>query len=288
MSGDPVICPICGSRLTSTEKVFQCPKTHSFDVARQGHVNLLPGGGKKPKVLGDAREMLQARRSFLDEGHCRLLSDTLCGLVYDHLANNCDLSASTRVLDVGCGEGYFLGSLKGYLDSKLRDAEVDYFGMDISKHAAELAAQRHKAIRFIVADTKRKVLFFDGAIRVLLNIFAPRNPVEFDRVLSRDGILLVAIPGPDHLVDLRARLSLLAIQEKKEEHVVEEFSGLFVLSRRQAIEYSITVGGEDLIRLIKMTPNFWHTNSEALAALGGAERVITRMSFVILEFRKRL
>ena len=80
----------------------------------------------------------------------------------------------------------------------------------------------------------------------------------------------------------------MATEKDKEEHVVEEFSSSFALSRRLAIEYPITVGDEDPIRLVKMTPNFWHTNSETFAALKSAEPIATRMSFVILEFRKSL
>jgi 23S rRNA (guanine745-N1)-methyltransferase len=158
MDSGLVICPICGSRLTKIDKVLHCRRAHSFDVARHGYVNLLPGRGKKPKVLGDTREILQARRTFLDEGYYRLLSDRLCGLVYDHLASHCDLPVGTRVLDAGCGEGYLLGSLKNYLDGQLRHAEIDYFGMDISKHAAELAAERYRIISFIVADMTESLL----------------------------------------------------------------------------------------------------------------------------------
>jgi len=44
-----------------------CALGHSFDVAKEGHVNLMVGRGSR--ATGDTAEMLAARRRFLDAGH---------------------------------------------------------------------------------------------------------------------------------------------------------------------------------------------------------------------------
>ncbi|MEZ4659394.1 MAG: hypothetical protein R2911_17685 [Caldilineaceae bacterium] len=64
----PFICPICNGALTQIERRLACPNAHSFDMAREGYVNLLHQS-KKPRIQGDAKEMLQARRAFLQRSH---------------------------------------------------------------------------------------------------------------------------------------------------------------------------------------------------------------------------
>ena len=44
-----------------------CALGHSFDVAKEGHVNLMVGRGSR--ATGDTAEMLAARRRFLNAGH---------------------------------------------------------------------------------------------------------------------------------------------------------------------------------------------------------------------------
>ena len=58
-------CPLCGESLFRTEGGYACPARHTFDRARQGYTNLLlrPAGQH-----GDNREMILARREFLESG----------------------------------------------------------------------------------------------------------------------------------------------------------------------------------------------------------------------------
>ena len=37
-----LICPICQLPLTQEGRSLRCGRNHSFDMARQGYVNLLP------------------------------------------------------------------------------------------------------------------------------------------------------------------------------------------------------------------------------------------------------
>ena len=75
-------CPICKStmQMDTDEKVCRCngARTHCYDVARSGYLNLtLPGGGE-----GDSKAAVQARKSFLGAGYyaplCDVLDEMLC------------------------------------------------------------------------------------------------------------------------------------------------------------------------------------------------------------------
>ena len=36
-------CPVCHGQLTAIDRALHCPAGHSFDLARQGYVNLISG-----------------------------------------------------------------------------------------------------------------------------------------------------------------------------------------------------------------------------------------------------
>jgi 23S rRNA (guanine745-N1)-methyltransferase len=277
-----LICPVCGAGLAEADGALKCPLAHSFDIAREGYVNLLLMGRKRPKVLGDTREMLRARRDFLGRGLYEPLSDAINERVCGYLVD----ASSACIADVGCGEGYYIGRLKHYLDGQQAWDDICYFGLDVSKEAARLAAKRYKAVRFIVGDVNRNVLFADRSIRVLLDVFAPRNAVEFDRVVAQDGVLLVVIPGPGHLANLRSEFDLLSIEPDKQRRVVEQFAGAFRLAGEYPIAYQISLDGADIFNLIRMTPNYWHSSKETLDRAKTMGNARTEVDFTILEFHR--
>lgn len=52
-------CPNCHAELKREGKAFRCRNGHSFDVARQGYVNLLVNARRE---TGDNKEMVSADR----------------------------------------------------------------------------------------------------------------------------------------------------------------------------------------------------------------------------------
>jgi 23S rRNA (guanine745-N1)-methyltransferase len=284
-----LMCPVCGGSLAEEGRTLKCSQAHSFDISREGYVNLLLTRGKRPKILGDTRDMLLARRGFLDRGHYAPLSETINRRVARCLGDVpgwSEEATPTCIVEVGCGEGYYVGRLKWHLDDRQGRSDICYFGMDISKEAARLAAKRYGGVRFIVADIKRRALFVDGSVRVVLNIFAPRNPVELARIVAPGEMLLVVIPNPDHLQNLRTALGLLGIEADKEQRVVEQFAGTFHTAGRQTVAYDMHLNGQDLFDLVRMTPNYWHASDETWDEAKAVESVHTRASFTMLEFRR--
>jgi len=278
----PLICPVCSERLARLENSFKCIQGHSFDIAREGYVNLRLGGKKQPKYLGDAKEMLQARRLFLEAGHYQPLAGAIQAQLQSYLAGWPEWLQPAPLAEVGCGEGYYLGWLKERLPE---EGPLGYYGVDISKAAIRLAARRYREINFVVADLKEKIPFAAGSIALLLNIFAPRNGPEFERVLAQEGRLLVVIPGPDHLADLPARLKPLGMEADKRQRLVEQLNPAFRLLVEQRLNYTINLEPEGLANLIQMTPNYRHLSPDQIAGLEPAAIPVT-VDFNILTFGK--
>jgi 23S rRNA (guanine745-N1)-methyltransferase len=286
----PLICPICEAGLAKVDNVLKCSASHSFDISREGYVNLLLQDRRRHKVLGDTKDMLRARRRFLDRGFYTPLSDGINERVYGHLMETGSLGESsfpTCIADVGCGEGHYVGRLRRYLDEHGEGTDVRYFGMDISKEAVRLAAKRHEGIWFFVGSTKQRILLAEESVQVVLNVFAPRNPVEFARVVVRGGLLLVVIPHPDHLANLRSELDLLGMETDKRDRVVEQMSGPFELVGEQTIAYDIVLSEDDVSDLIQMTPNYWHMSEVTRQAARAMGEVYTMAGFILLRFGRR-
>ncbi len=180
-------CPHCTAPLTESLISFRCESGHAFDRAKEGYVNLLPGGRLKGRRAGDDDEMVRARRQIFDSGLYRPIINRIAALTAE---------VSPRfILDSGCGEGTYLAAAT-YL------AEASGWGIDISRSAVQLAARRTAEHRYAVASSYA-LPFQDELFDVVLSVFAPRDLTEMRRVLRPAGIAIVVTPGPDHLRELK-------------------------------------------------------------------------------------
>ncbi|HEV2662326.1 MAG TPA: methyltransferase domain-containing protein [Ktedonobacteraceae bacterium] len=268
-------CPICTTQLAQSNNTLICANAHTFDIAREGYINLL-----RKQLPGDTKEMLVARRSFLERGSYQPLSDTLNQLANTHLAGS---TSPTNILDAGCGEGYYLGRLQ----QALADRSLQCVGFDISKEAIRLAARRYKQACFVVANLNERLVLADSALHMILNIFAPRNPAEFARVLVPGGLLLIAIPEPEHLLQLRSALHLLNIEEHKQEKISEQFAADFDFVTAADLSYTLHLKHAEIVQAVMMTPNYWHLSAEQRATMEGMEGVETTAAFTCLLFKRR-
>jgi len=185
-----LLCPVreCHQPLTRDERRYVCPRQHSFDIARSGYVNLLQPQDRRSKNPGDTTAAVTGRRRLHDRG----ITEPLLRAIADIAVPQ----AKDTVLDAGCGDGFYLGSLA-------RDTHCAGHGVDISISAIDAAARRYPDVQWIVANADRFIPCVDGAFSLVLSITARMNPQEFRRVLRDDGRLLVAIPAPDDMIEVR-------------------------------------------------------------------------------------
>jgi len=274
-------------QLVQHGNTLECTQHHTFDIAKEGYVNLVTR--KLSSTVGDTKEMLNARRHFLDAGLYKPLSNALDTLILSHLIEMQMRSEGSEIafLDAGCGEGYYLGQLYATLKAHTMIERVHSFGLDISKEAIRMAARRYKNIQFVVADIKERLIFAEETLHLLLNIFAPRNVEEFARVLVPNGLVLVVIPGANHLRQLRNTLSLLNIQENKPQYIVEQYTHYFSLVNTSSLNYTLHLTQEQVTQAVMMTPNYWHLSDEVHARIEGMTGMETEVEFECLVFQKR-
>lgn len=269
------ICPICKEQLNKTENSYRCENNHSFDIARQGYVNLLPVNKKHSDNPGDSKDMVLSRREFLESRSYECFSDTINELVAELSADSRNLS----ILDCGCGEGYYGGRLIEHLD-KLK-INYNLFGFDISKEAVRFAAGKYKKASFFVGSCFNMPLE-NESFDLVINIFAPMVETEFCRVLKKDGYLIYAVPGKNHLMGLK-KLLYENVYENEEKHT--EYEG-FEFVARHSVKNEITVDGKMGVNLFRMTPYYFKTQP------GAEERILknggfgTEIHFDFLVYKK--
>ena len=157
-------CPLCAGALERAGGALRCGAGHSFDIAREGYVNLLPVQAKHSLAPGDDKTMSAARRAFLDKGWYAPLRDALCQLAVELT------SAAPAVLDAGCGEGYYTSGIRQALEQAGKTPRVA--GTDISKFILRSAARRDKAVAFAVASSYHLPLASES-VELLLDCFSP-------------------------------------------------------------------------------------------------------------------
>lgn len=210
-----LVCPVrdCRRQLTREPTRLICGLGHTFDIARPGYINLLQPQDRRSREPGDTAAAVAARRQLHD-----------CGVAESLLRAIADLVKPLRtdvILDVGCGDGYYLGNLA-------RAGGCSFAaGIDISVAAIALAARRYKEFEWIVANADRFVPYSGASFSVVLSITSRMNPAEFRRVIRDDGRLLVAVPAPDDLIELRGA------GRDRVARTVAEFSAHFDLAEQR-------------------------------------------------------
>ncbi len=185
-----LICPVrgCGLGLVREGRRILCSRGHSFDVARSGYINLLQPQERRSKQPGDAVTSVAARRRLHDRG----LTQPLLRAI----AETMSATPNDIVLDAGCGDGFYLATLA-------RETGFDAHGVDISTPAVDAAARRYPECEWVVANADRLLPYADHSFSIVLSITARMHAAEFRRVLPDDGRLLVALPAPEDLIELR-------------------------------------------------------------------------------------
>jgi 23S rRNA (guanine745-N1)-methyltransferase len=271
---------------------LRCAAGHSIDVAKQGHVNLIPSGRRRPsapKARGDADASIRARRTFFERGHYRQQAQGVAhavsaALLESESSGSCG-SRRAQVLDAGCGEGRYLREIEHQLGDR-----AQLWGTDLSKLAVRFAAKRQPTASLAVAASHR-LPFDDAQFDVVLCVFAPRALSEFFRVLRPGGALIVADAGPRHLDGLK-----LALYEGRDPPApvapADEGDTQATMQLPEPVrtvqETSLAnFEAEDARLLLAMTPFFWVASAELQLGLGADAPLQTTIDFAITTYRRR-
>lgn len=261
-----LICPVCSEKLTKTERLYTCENFHSFDMAKEGYVNLLTGKHKAGELIGDNRDMARARRTFLEKGYYDFLADALCDYIRQ----------GDKLLDISCGEGY-------YTDYMRRKTGADVFGFDISKEMIRLAAKKYKEVEFFVANIA-KIPVKSESVDVAVQICAPFSEKEFARILKKDGILLSVVPGKRHLWGLKELLYENPYENNEDTTEYEYLKKADCVT----VKKTVTLPGQDeIMSLFAMTPYYYKTGERDRLKLQNKNSLTTELEFIIRKFVKK-
>lgn len=250
MNKDSVFrCPVCKKRLVRNGESMKCESNHSFDISSANYVNLAMN--QSGKTHGDDALMVNARRNFLSGGYYEKLKKEICLAVEN--------AGGITVLDAGCGEGYYTYALGGI-------AGTTVYGIDVSKKAVMRAGKLCRGDKFgtFCVGSVYSMPYTDDSFDVIVNIFSPLAYEEYRRVLKSGGKLVMAVPNPEHLIQLkRAVYDEIRIKEESDDTLCG-----FEMINKKRVNYTFTPKDTEAIEdLFAMTPYYYTTPAEKRSRL---------------------
>lgn len=260
----------CGLRLEQSERTLRCEKLHSFDRAKEGYWNLTQPQDKKSSNPGDSDDAVLARHRWLQRGHAAGLIESL----KDWASISTDLHS---IVDLGCGEGTFGPAL---FDQRAEH----YCGIDLSRRAIKLAARGWPEATWVLANADRGLPIADRSIGTVVSLFGRRPVAEIERILSEQGICIVAIPAEEDLIELREQTQKAGHRRSRWEAVQEEMEAASLkLAAHKKWTQKVELSPEEISDALAMT--YRAVRNSEKARLEGIERMVVTLSADLLLFR---
>lgn len=259
-----LICPVCNKPLRIGERSACCEKGHSFDIAKEGYINLLRTNKSGDKI-GDDKLAARCRRDFLNKDYYAPLKDALVALFADKEGS---------LLDICCGEGYYTNAIAN-------NQNLCVYGFDISKEMIRLGAKRGGFTAFVANMASIPVA--DDSFDYCIHLFAPFNENEFCRVLKPGGKLYTVIPGSHHLWGLK---KLVYDTPYFNDEQLPDTNTLKFLGTQKICADILLRSAEDIEAVFRMTPYYFHTSAADKQKLMGIDTLDTRIEFIIAEYEK--
>ncbi len=226
-------------------------------------MNLLPVQHKRSVEPGDNKQMMQARREFLEAGYYEPMAKAVAMMV--------NINQPKHLLDLGCGEGYYGRMIEAHCPNTMM-----LHGVDIAKFAIAAAAKKQPHARFIVASSNR-LPYTDQYFDFVLRVFAPSNEHELGRIVKPSGFLLTVTPGPRHLWQLKEFIYADAKEHALENWVSQGFDRIDT----QRISYKIAPNPQQRIALLQMTPFAWRANESVQQAIKDVAELEIETDFIL-------
>lgn len=255
-------CPKCNEVLSLKHKSYQCSQNHSYDISKEGYVNLVLNYNPES---GDNKQLIEARRNFLNLGYYQFLRDTLIEMM--------QLFPHDTIVDAGCGEGYYTNEFGKYFPQVI--------GIDLSKEGIKKAS-KNSNVKYIINSIQNMALL-DQSSDIVLSIFSYRNLEEFYRILKEDGYYIEVIPDQNHLIELKNALYDEVYLNEEEENN----NGYFEKIDRINLQDKKELNQEELQLLFKMTPYYFKTSLKDKEKLEKIEKLTVTFSFIVNVYVKK-
>ncbi|WP_047380344.1 methyltransferase domain-containing protein [Cetobacterium sp. ZWU0022] len=273
-----IICPVCNKKMQKIERKYICEGNHNFDVSKFGHVNLLLSNQKNSKLPGDSKEMVLSRKNYLEKGYYEGISNGVNEIVKKELGEKKDI----KILDIGCGEGYYTNRLKNFLNDLGVKNEI--VGIDISKEAVISAAKSYKNIEWIVASAS-SLPIEDESLDFIICMFAKIIPEEKMRTLKKGGKLIIVSTGENHLLELK---EVVYDVVRKEFYSPIEDLNIFSHLEKVNVKYQTEILEQQSIEnLFNMTPYRWRSPQKGVEKLFLLNKLKTTVEVNIDIFEKK-
>lgn len=256
-----LICPICKSKLVLANNTYECENHHSFDLSKNGYVNLYVSN--QSKIHGDNKEMVQARISFLEKNYYKSLLSAI-NIELNKLEIN-------TLIDLACGEGY-------YTRNFLCD---DILGIDLSKDAINYACKKDKKNKYCIAS------IFDlpienSSIDCITTLFAPMSVHEIERILNENGHFFAVYPGKNHLYELKETL----YSEPYQNDPLLIDTNLTLIDEMIVHDKITLTSNDDIQHLFMMTPYYYKTSIDDKKKIDNCESLDLTLEFIIKHYKK--
>lgn len=277
-------CPVCKERLYKDidAKAYKCNNNHTYDIAKEGYVNLLISNQKRSKNPGDSKDMVLARMDFLNRGYYKPISDKISELIIEHLKEHNITKAD--ILDLGCGEGYYLINLKNDIDNS--GIEAEFYGMDVSKDAVRYASKSNKSEQNCIwaVGNNFHIPVEDKSMDCILSVFSPIDIHECNRVLKDNGIFVRVLPRTDHLIQLR-NVIYSEVNLNNKVYTADEEENEYV--KEANVTFDMNLNQEEIMSLLKMTPHYWKSTPENKQKLESYDSMVITVEMRIGVFEKK-
>ena len=248
-----ILCPVCKNKLIFKGSFYQCENRHSFDLAKEGYLNL---NLKSSQKSGDNPEMIKARKRFLEKGYYDFLKEEINTLI----------QKEDVLLDLACGEGYYT---KDFPSS-------DKIGIDLSKTGLKLASKNDKSTLYLLNSIFHNPIKDESADKII-TIFAPVAQQEILRILKKGGHFILVRPDLYHLYELKKVIyDHVYLNEDKD----MDIEGL-VKEKQIRLTQKKMVCGQDIADLFMMTPYVNTTSKADKEKLKEIQELEISFSFII-------
>lgn len=254
-------CPKCGNGLNKQLKSYVCVLNHSYDISKEGYVNLVLNYHQDS---GDNKDLIEARRRFLNLGHYAFLRETLIEIM-QHFPHEV-------IVDAGCGEGYYTNEFGKYFENVI--------GIDLSKEGIKKASKGSNVI--YVINSIQDMAIMDKSADIVLSLFSYRNLDEFNRILKDEGYYIEVLPDQNHLIELKKAIydEVYLNEENEKNEIFEKIDQIHIKNRT-------ILNQSELQDLFKMTPYYYKTSLNDKAKLTNISELEVTFSFIVNVYMKK-